>query len=91
MGSAMGQEYEGGVDIPLAGDWLFSRFSFLVRDADPYMLNGCANTNVYYKAGEGGLAAAKRFLRTTAAKEASAGHFANTCIFYTKSVSPAIP
>ena len=51
VGSAMGQEYEGGVDIPLAGDWLFSRFSFLVRDADPYMLNGCANTNVYYNGG----------------------------------------
>lgn len=49
--SAMGQEYEGGIDIPLAGDWLFSRFSFLVREADPYRENGCSNTNVYFDGG----------------------------------------
>ena len=48
VNSAMGQEYEGGVDVPLAGDWLYSRFSFVVRDADPYMLNGCSDTNVKY-------------------------------------------
>ncbi|MEE3329061.1 MAG: TonB-dependent receptor [Myxococcota bacterium] len=51
VASAMGQEYEGGVDIPLAGDWLFSRFSFLFREADPYKLNGCADTNVYFDDG----------------------------------------
>jgi len=42
--SAMGQEYEGGIDIPIVEDWLTSRFSFLVREADPYIRNGCSDT-----------------------------------------------
>ncbi len=42
--SAMGQEYEGGVDIPIVEDWLWSRLSFIVREADPYIRNGCSDT-----------------------------------------------
>lgn len=41
--SAMGQEYEGGLDIPIFDDWLWSRFSFILRDVDPYLQNGCSD------------------------------------------------
>lgn len=38
---ALIQDYEGAVGVPLVADVLASRFSFRLRQADPFMINGC--------------------------------------------------
>jgi iron complex outermembrane recepter protein len=39
--SAMIQDYEGALEIPIDEDSLASRFAFRFRDAGPYITNGC--------------------------------------------------
>src|SRR5438093_4848890 len=38
---ALIQDYEGALEFPIVEQLLSSRFSFRLRDADPYKINGC--------------------------------------------------
>lgn len=38
---ALIQDYEGAIEFPIVEQLLSSRFSFRLRDADPYKINGC--------------------------------------------------